>query len=149
MIKVVLNANILVSALLIPRSNPAKILDLIREGELQPFMSFNVLSEIRSVLRYPKLKKRHHQSHKQIDQFLENLFGFAAVTPGKLKVEAVKDDPEDNKYLVCAVEGEVDFIISGDHHLIDLKSFRGIRIVDPATFLAIIKSEGILINKNE
>jgi predicted nucleic acid-binding protein len=38
--------------------------------------------------------------------------------------------------LACAVEGEADFIISGDHHLTGLKTYQSIRIIDPATFVA-------------
>jgi uncharacterized protein len=55
-----------------------------------------------------------------------------------LRISAIKNDPEDNRYLEGAVEGQADFIISGDRHLTDLKVFRGIKIVDPATFLEII-----------
>jgi len=53
-------------------------------------------------------------------------------------MRAVKEDPEDNRYLECAVEGQADFIISGDHHLTDLHVFEGIKIVDPAAFLRIM-----------
>ena len=49
-----------------------------------------------------------------------------------------KDDPSDNIYLACAVEGKADLIVSGDRHLKDLKSFRQILIVDPAKFLEVI-----------
>ena len=55
-----------------------------------------------------------------------------------MKVEEIKDDPEDNKYLSAAVEGKADFIVSGDHHLKDLKTFHGIRILDPSTFLVLM-----------
>lgn len=43
-------------------------------------------------------------------------------------------------YMSCALEGEANYIISGDHHLKELTSFQGMRIVDPATFLAIINA---------
>ena len=46
----------------------------------------------------------------------------------------------DNRILECALAGEADFIISGDHHLSDLKDYQGITIVNPATFLAIFQS---------
>ena len=68
--------------------------------------------------------------------FLGRLRTVAVITPGRLHFESLSSDPDDTKYLACAVEGRADFIISGDHHLKDLKTFRGIRIVDPATFLA-------------
>jgi predicted nucleic acid-binding protein len=48
---------------------------------------------------------------------------------------------EFDKILVCALESEADFIISGDHHLVEVKEFQGITIVKPATFLSIVRSE--------
>lgn len=139
MIKVVLDANIFVSALLKHASLPAKIVDLVHEGIIELIISKDILSEVRAVLQYPKLVKRHKRSLKQIDVFLSKTRKVAFLTPGQTKIEAIKDDPEDNKYLACALEGKVDFIISGDSHLKDLKSFQGIRIVDPSTFLKLIE----------
>ena len=43
-----------------------------------------------------------------------------------------------DRILECAVEGRADFIISGDHHLTELKNYQGIKIVAPSTFLALI-----------
>ena len=56
----------------------------------------------------------------------------AVITPGQLDIDAISDDPADNKILVCSLEREAEYIISGDHHLKDLKIFQGIKIVDPA-----------------
>ena len=53
-------------------------------------------------------------------------------------MEPVEDDPDDTKILACALEGEADFVVSGDHHLTDIGSFRGIPIVNPDAFLAIM-----------
>ncbi len=56
-----------------------------------------------------------------------------------MKLDVIESDPTDNKYLECAVEGKADLIISGDHHLTDLKAYRGIEIVSPAEFLKAVK----------
>jgi predicted nucleic acid-binding protein len=55
-----------------------------------------------------------------------------------MNLKEIKEDPEDNKYLSAAVEGKADFIISGDHHLKDLRIYQGIRILDPSTFLKLM-----------
>ena len=55
--------------------------------------------------------------------------------PGNTSVEAVAADPDDNAVVACAIEGKADCIITGDAHLLALKSFRQISIVSPATFL--------------
>lgn len=54
-----------------------------------------------------------------------------------LSGEIVEDDPDDNKIIECAVEGDVDYVISYNKHLLKLKEFKGIKIVKPEEFLRI------------
>ncbi len=53
-------------------------------------------------------------------------------------VSKVRKDPEDNKFIACAVEGDADYIVSGDEHLLDLKHYKSIQIVDARAFLKIL-----------
>jgi putative PIN family toxin of toxin-antitoxin system len=138
MFKVVLDANIFVSAVLKPHSDLAKIFELVKEDRIRLILSDDILSEIRTVLLYPKIRKRHRRTPKEIDKFLKKTVRVSIVALGEAKVEEIKDDPEDNKYLSAALEEKADFIISGDHHLKDLRIFHGIRILDPSTFLNLI-----------
>jgi predicted nucleic acid-binding protein len=55
------------------------------------------------------------------------------------RLAIIADDP-DNRILECAVAGPADFIISGDHHLLDLENYQGIKIVNPARFLEAIEA---------
>ena len=55
-------------------------------------------------------------------------------------VDIIKDDPADNKYLACACEGEANYIISGDYHLLDIKPYKGIGILKAKSFFNIWKS---------
>jgi hypothetical protein len=142
MIKVVLDANQYVSVLLKPHSNPARVIQLVHAGQVTLLASPAIMDEVRRVLSYPKLKKLHRRSPQEIERFLGKLEKIALVTPGSLAVSAVKDDPSDDIYLACAVEGNADFIVSGDHHLTDLRVFHGIRIVNPAAFLKAIAEQG-------
>ena len=142
MIRIVIDTNILVSAILTPEGNPAKILKLALQGKLNLIISPAILEEIRQVLRYPKLvklMKKNMITLEEVYTFLDKMSKIAVITPGKLDIKAIPDDPSDDMVLSCAVEGEADFIISGDHHLTDLRIFQGIKIVDPAAFLKIIR----------
>ena len=56
------------------------------------------------------------------------------VTPPKA-VRKIKDDPDDNRILECALESGAQLIISGDHHLLELKQYRNIKILSPSDFL--------------
>ena len=138
MIRVVLDANQYVSALFNPHSNPAQIVRLVYEGDLTLLLSPAILDELQRVLAYPAIKKLHRRTPEGIERFLTKLEKTAVMTPGLLSVSAILDDPSDNIYLACAVEGAADFIVSGDHHLTDLKIFRRIPIVNPAIFLMLI-----------
>lgn len=138
MIRAVVDANVFVSAIIKPDSIPGTIIDLIGHGLVRLVISQKIIAEIRQVLLYPKIKKLHRLTPKLIDQALAKISEAAMVTPGVIQINGVKDDPKDNKYLECAVEGQVDFIISGDHHLTDLKEFEGIKIVEPAIFLSLM-----------
>jgi len=141
MLRVVLDANVFVSAVLKPQSDLARIFDLVKAGKVKLIISSDILSEIRGVLLYPKLRKRHRRTPKKIDDFLKKTVRVSIITSGKMKVEAIKDDPEDNKYLAAAAEGKADFIISGDHHLIELGIFQGIRILSPSMFLKLLEKQ--------
>lgn len=63
-------------------------------------------------------------------------------TPAEIKIEAVPEDPADDKFIIAAVEGEADYVVSGDRHLRNLESYRGIRIISPSEFVRILKEEG-------
>ena len=139
MIKIVLDANIFVSAVIKSPSNPAGILELVKEREVILISSNEILSEIRTALLYPRIRKIHCRTTEEIEKFLENTARISLIVPGKIKIQEIKEDPADNKYLSVALEGMADFIVSGDRHLKDLKIFHGIRIVDPSTFLVLMR----------
>jgi len=144
--RIVLDTNVLVSAILSPESTSAQIIKLVLEDTLNLVISPDMLEETDRVLRYPKLLKRMKKNGivlKEVNDFIEKMSKTAVITQGKLKISAIKDYRSDNKILACAIEGEADFIISGDHHLIELKEFQGIPIVNPATFAEIVRREGL------
>jgi putative PIN family toxin of toxin-antitoxin system len=142
-LKVVLDANIFVSAVLKPHSDLAKIFELVREDKIKLILSEDILSEIKAVLLYPKIKKRHGRSRKEIEEFLNKASQASILAKGRIDFDEIREDPADNKYLSAALEAKADFIISGDHHLKDLKIFEGIRILDPSAFLALVKKSAV------
>jgi putative PIN family toxin of toxin-antitoxin system len=138
--RVVLDTNVFVSAVLIPRRNPSRILDLWRQGRFVLVLSPPIIEEIREVLRYPRLRPRHHLTDSRIDAFLTE-FVRTAVTVEADVSHAVARDRDDDHVLACAVAGRADFIVSGDADLLDLGAYQSIRIVSPAAFLTMLESE--------
>jgi len=140
MIRIVLDTNLFVSALLKPGSNPDIILHLVKDEKVLLLMSDSICHEISRVLTYPKIRKRLTVSDEELKNFVQLLGAVAIITPGTLNLPPIDADPDDTKYLVCAVEGHADYIVSGDHHLTDLVIYRGIRIVTPVDFIQIVST---------
>lgn len=122
MIRVVLDTSQFISALLKPGSKPDAIVQMVREQRVLLLLSDSICDEISRVLSYPKIRKRLAVSDADLEYFVQLLRTIAIMTPGTLNLPPLAADPDDTKYLVCAVEGRADFIVSGDHHLTDLVS---------------------------
>jgi hypothetical protein len=141
MIRAVLDTNVWVSAILTPGNPPAKILEFALTGKMRLLISPGIIREIGQVLKYPKVKKtlkKHRITSQEVDDVILKLLKAAIITPGEILAAGVSDDPADDMVIACALEGYADFIMSGDHHLTDLINYQGIKIVAPATFLALI-----------
>ena len=131
MLKVVLDTNVIVSALNFA-GNPAKVFDLALEGEIDNITSEPIITEVRKIL----IRKFSWQPAEAEDA--GTLLGFFSkiVNPNR-RLQVVSHEP-DNRILECAVAGKADFIISADHHLTDLKNYQGIKIINATTFLDLI-----------
>jgi uncharacterized protein len=141
MMRVVLDANVLVSAILSPRGTPAQILDAWRAEQFDLVISEAILAEIGRVFRYPKIAKRHRWSEEQWQTFLDTLAPISILTLGLLTLTVITDDPSDDRYLECAVEGEADYIVSGDRLLLRLGAYQEIPILTPRAFLEVLQRQ--------
>jgi uncharacterized protein len=88
-----------------------------------------ILREIAEVLRSDL-----DWEESQIVAQLKLISRVAEIVVPKISLQIIKADPDDDKFLECAVEGRADLIVSGDRHLTRLKSFRGVGIVRPIDF---------------
>ena len=139
MIRVVMDTNIIVSSLLIREGNPALIFKMFLWGEIENAITTEILAEVKEVFSRQKITKRMSLVKREF--ILNSLEEFSKkITPG-LKLEEIKEDPDDNKILECAVAAAVEYIISGDDHLLKKKEFRGIKIVSPAEFLKLMEKK--------
>ncbi len=143
--KIVLDANLFASALIKPDSNPGKVLELVSQNLLEWVVSPPILLEIKRILLYPKLQKYHRKTAEELDTYFEDLLMFAWVVEGAEALHVIQDDPSDNKYLAAAREAAADFIVTGDHHLLDLGSYQGTRIVKAKEFLTLWQETTIRI----
>lgn len=138
MIRAVLDANVFVSGVLSPTGNPAKILTAWRSEQFHLLISPAILEEIDRVLRYPKVVARHRWPEEMIKRFIEDLAHLAILTPIRRMLKVIAEDPSDNRYLECAIEGDADYIVSGDRHLLRLTTYQKIGILTPKDFLGVL-----------
>jgi uncharacterized protein len=135
MIRAVLDANVFVSAVLNPAGTPARLYTLWHEGRFAVLISAAILEEVARVLRYPKIAERHGWSEWQLRAFIEDIVYLAISTPGALTLTVIEDDPADNRYLECAVEGQAEVLVTGDRLLLNLGAYQGVNILTPRAFL--------------
>ena len=128
--RVVIDTNVFVSSFL--GGNPRKIIDLWKKGRITLCLSKDILDEYFEVLQRIGLKDE--EELKELLSLLSKGINiiFTSKTP---KIRAVKDDPDDDKFIECAVALKADVIISGDKAVKAIVNYMGIRILSPRQFL--------------
>ena len=128
--RVVFNTNILISGLLW-RGKPYQCLLLARSGIVQPVYCPPMLAELTD-----KLRHTFGFSENRIQAVLYDLQRVAERVDIADSLRVVAADPDDDKFIECAVAAGVAVIVSGDHHLLDLGKYGAIQILTAAEFLA-------------
>lgn len=133
--KVVFDTNILISGMGWS-GRERKLLLLAVSEEYELVISDKILKELVGVLQREKFS---HLDSKKIFRFLDLLTRVTTVVIPDDHYEIIKEDPDDNMVIDCALEAKAEYIVSGDHHLLDMKEFKGVQIVDSATFEKILE----------
>ena len=140
--RVVLDANVLLSAVISPRGTPAQILRLWEGEHFELVISPPILAELERVIHYPRIQERYNLSEEYVGQFLQSIGSGATVVDPAVELSVIEKDPSDDRYLECAVASEASYIVTGDGHLLDLEEYGGVAILNPAEFLALVKLGG-------
>ena len=136
MSRVVLDTNVLVSAVI----SQGKPRELFRMGISNVYIILTsdwMLRELVSVLRRPKFKT----SEDEIRGIVSDLMQSSEIVQVQSSIDTIKEDPDDNHILATAIDGMSDYIVSGDKHLLELKQFKGIKIVSVDEMLKILKEQ--------
>lgn len=128
--KVVFDTNVLVAALVFPGGRGEAAVRRILDEQDQLVLSKPILDELLGVLA--RKFSRDAEELARVALFLSDLS--LAVRPRK-RLHVVKDEP-DNRVLECAVAGRADMIVTGDKNLLELRKYRGVRIVSLREYLA-------------
>lgn len=137
MIRAVLDANVVVSALIRPEGPAGLVVDLaVRGVRVRAVSSPAILDEYRRALDYPKVRRCLRTPVAEVRAWVDAFALIADPVTGERSVRAVDADPYDDKYIAAALEGRATHVVSGDGHLLAPDVFEGVRIVSPRRFLS-------------
>lgn len=135
-IRAVLDTNIFVSGLFSTGGTIGRLQDLWMSSAFELAVSEDILQEIKATLQKPHIQKELFLPENEIEEIIALIREKAlVVTQDLYQTDKIISDPDDNKFLACALEIKADYIVSGDNHLLSLKHFHGIQIVDAAAFI--------------
>jgi len=135
MLKLVIDTNVVISALLKPESNPALILSLILRGDYRFYLTEKIITEYQEVLRRSKFK---HLDRASVREFLFALRSKALWIAPEITIDDAAKDSADNAFLECALVSKADFLITGNIQHFPEKSFHRTSIVTPAEFISCV-----------
>lgn len=129
--KITLDSNIYVSAAILGRVCE-EVLNICRLSTdlITVFSSIEIISEIKN-----KLKNKFNWEDYKGSLFEKYLLDFVKLVYPDKKIKLIKEDPDDDKIIECAIYSGSNFIISGDKHLLKLIKYKEIKIIPPSEFL--------------
>ena len=128
--KVTVDTNFLISATQWDYSVAHKLLKKFILSDAKIFITQDILDETAEVL-----ERDFEYSKNEAKNIIEKILLFAKLIEPKQKVEIIKDDPDDNKVIECAIEPSSHYIVTYDGHLLELKDYKGINIMKPEEIL--------------
>ena len=124
--KVTVDTNFLISATQWDYSVAHKLLKNFILSDAEIFTTQDILDETVEVL-----ERDFEYSKNEAKNIIEKILLFAKLIEIKQKVAIIKDDPDDNKVIECAIESSSDYIVTYDMHLLKLKEYKRIKILKP------------------
>jgi putative PIN family toxin of toxin-antitoxin system len=128
-VRVVLDTNVYISAILFG-GNCEEILRLAGAGSFELVISKSIILELRGIL-----EKKFRWHKKQVSETISHIKNVSTEVKPGIKVKIILNDPSDNKILECAVASRTQYIVTGNKHLLDVKTYNEISILTPADFL--------------
>ena len=138
MLRVVLDANVFVSAYIRPEGPPGQIIErFLQDGGFEIALTEPIVEEVLQSLSYPKVQKAARSSIDP-DLWFEDIVVLSQLVTGDVEIPPLCTDPDDDKYVAAAIEGRAAFVVTGDPDLLTLGEHEGIRIVTPRAFLDLL-----------
>lgn len=128
--KVVFDTNILISAFVFPEGTVRELINLSIKRKISIYVSNSIILEYCKVL-----DSKFNWTEEEIKENIKFISKITEIIDTDIKIDIIKEDEDDNKIIECAVAADVDAIVSGDKHLLNIKKYKNIPILKPADFL--------------
>lgn len=138
--RVVVDTNVLVRALIKPHGTVGPVLLRLRHGDYTLLYAQSLLEELLDVLNRPRIRHKYGLTEEDIETVLGLILLCGEAVVPEQRIRACRD-PKDDKFLEVAVAGKADVIVSGDEDLLTLHPFAGIPIFPPGDFLRMLDAE--------
>ncbi|MFH1682249.1 MAG: putative toxin-antitoxin system toxin component, PIN family [Candidatus Woesearchaeota archaeon] len=132
--RVVLDTNVFISGIFWEGNYCSKVIDFWKEKKIVLICSLEIIQELMEVMRDFKIRLDEELVQAWAKLILEE----AVIVDPQTKLEIIKEDPDDNKFIEAALSGRAEFIISQDKHLLKIKEYEKIKIITPQEFLEVV-----------
>ncbi len=136
-LRLVMDTNVLASGIFFSKGNEAQILGYTIEGRAVLLASLDTLEELREVLTRPKFQLTQPEALALFQMVLSR----CEIVLNPEKAEARCRDPDDQKFLDCAVAGKADYLVTGDPDLLVMERVGGTLILTGAQLVKAMKRE--------
>jgi putative PIN family toxin of toxin-antitoxin system len=138
----VLDSTVLVSAFLTPGGAADALLDQAKGGRFLCVLSEDIVAETtRVLLERPHIRQRYSYTDADVQEYAQGLRQAAFLVSALPSISGVVRDPNDDMILACAAGASAAHVVTRDPDLLSLETYKGIAIVAPEAFLALLRRE--------
>lgn len=137
MLKAVVDTNVIISGA-ISSGTSGEIVDKGIQQEFALVTSEEINSEIMEVLYREEIFIKYSIPSRRLEKIRNWIYEKSLLVAGLYQVQMILEDPDDDKFLACALEGKSDYIVSGNRHLRNLKHYHGIQIINAVRFIEVL-----------
>ncbi|MEZ4766963.1 MAG: putative toxin-antitoxin system toxin component, PIN family [Caldilineales bacterium] len=143
MLRVAIDTSTIVSYILTKSPLLIRLIDSWRSGAYILVTSRETLVELERVLERPAINQK---AAVPLGGLVASIEQYSEDVPGLVRLSGVCRDPKDDKFLACAVEGRVHYLVSSDKNLLDMRWFQKIPIVNSGQFLLVSEMDTLQAN---
>ncbi len=135
MFRAVVDANILIRAVIKPTGTVGPVIRRLRDGVYTLVYSQPLIDELLEKLALPRIREKYHLDDQDVDDLL-GLIALHGELVAPTRTIKVCRDPKDDMFIEAAVAGKAEVIVTGDQDLLTLKKYEAVRFITPRVFIA-------------